>query len=222
MVVKEIKNIIRKYELLRLKLNKNLIVVKDKIEIFKNSRLILGLSVLLIAVFSAGLISKEANRTVQVWAASSNLSPGSLISENDIQKVSVLLPDSSKNYISVRAQIVGAIVLNKINVGELIPVAAVSASANSFNQRLVPISVAVTDIPLSLNRGDIIDIYSIPTRDSKFFTEPQLISEQISVSEVFKETNSGLVSITAIFSSDQVLPLLEALSDSKVVVVRSF
>ena len=197
-------------------------MVKDKIEIFKNSRLILGLSVLLIAVFSAGLISKEANRTVQVWAASSNLSPGSLISENDIQKVSVLLPDSSKNYISVRAQIVGAIVLNKINVGELIPVAAVSASANSFNQRLVPISVAVTDIPLSLNRGDIIDIYGIPTRDSKFFTEPRLISEQISVSEVFKETNSGVVSITAIFSGDQVLPLLEALSDSKVVVVRSF
>jgi hypothetical protein len=177
---------------------------------------------LLIAVFSAGLISKEANRTVQVWAASSNLSPGSLISENDIQKVSVLLPDSSKNYISVRAQIVGAIVLNKINVGELIPVAAVSASANSFNQRLVPISVAVTDIPLSLNRGDIIDIYGIPTRDSKFFTEPRLISEQISVSEVLKETNSGVVSITAIFSGDQVLPLLEALSDSKVVVVRSF
>ena len=197
-------------------------MVKDKIEIFKNSRLILGLSVLLIAVFSAGLISKEANRTVQVWAASSNLSPGSLISENDIQKVSVLLPDSSKNYISVRAQIVGAIVLNKINIGELIPVAAVSASANSFNQRLVPISVAVTDIPLSLNRGDIIDIYGIPTRDSKFFTEPRLISEQISVSEVLKETNSGVVSITAIFSGDQVLPLLEALSDSKVVVVRSF
>ena len=197
-------------------------MVKDKIEIFKNSRLILGLSVLLIAVFSAGLISKEANRTVQVWAASSSLSPGSFISEKDIQKVSVLLPDSSKNYISVRAQIVGAIVLNKINVGELIPVAAVSASANSFNQRLVPISVAVTDIPLSLNRGDIIDIYGIPTRDSKFFTEPRLISEQISVSEVLKETNSGVVSITAIFSGDQVLPLLEALSDSKVVVVRSF
>jgi hypothetical protein len=197
-------------------------MVKDKFEIFKNSRLVLGLSILLIAVFSAGLISKEANRTVQVWAASSSLSPGSFISEKDIQKVSVLLPDSSKNYISVRAQIVGAIVLNKINVGELIPVAAVSASANSINQRLVPISVAVTDIPLNLNRGDIIDIYSIPTRDSKFFTEPQLISEQISVSEVFKETNSGLVSITAIFSSDQVLPLLEALSDSKVVVVRSF
>jgi len=134
----------------------------------------------------------------------------------------VLLPDASKNYISVRAQIVGAIVLKKINVGELIPVAAVSASANSFNQRLVPISVAVTDIPLSLNRGDIIDIYGIPTRDSKFFTEPRLISEQISVSEVLKETNSGVVSITAIFSGDQVLPLLEALSDSKVVVVRSF
>ena len=197
-------------------------MVKDKFEIFKNSRLVLGLSILLIAVFSAGIISKEANRTVQVWAASSSLSPGSFISEEDIQKVSVLLPDSSKNYISVKAQIVGAIVLNKINVGELIPVAAVSASANSINQRLVPISVAVTDIPLSLNRGDIIDIYSIPTRDSKFFTEPQLISEQISVSEVFRETNSGLVSITAIFSSDQVLPLLEALSDSKVVVVRSF
>ena len=83
-------------------------MVRNKFEIFKNSRLVLGLSVLLIAVFSAGLISREANRTVQVWAASSSLSPGSFISEKDIQKVSVLLPDSSKNYISVKAQIVGA------------------------------------------------------------------------------------------------------------------
>lgn len=196
--------------------------MRDKFEIIKNSRLILGLSVLLIAVLSAGLISKEANRTVQVWAANSNLSPGTFISEQDIQKTSVLLPNSSKNYISAKAEIIGATVLTRISAGDLIPVASVSASNNPTDQRFVPLSVAQTDYPLNLARGDVIDVYALPTRDSKIFTVPELIAEQVSVSEVFKETNLGQVSITVVLSSEQVLPILQALSDSKVVIVRSF
>lgn len=61
-------------------------MLNEKFEVVRNSRLVLGISVLLIALLSAGLISKEANRTVQVWAAGSNLSPGSFLSDTDIQK----------------------------------------------------------------------------------------------------------------------------------------
>ena len=92
-----------------------------KIEYLKNSKLVLGLSILLIAIFTAGLISKEANRTVEVWATKSNLAPGMRLSDQDLIKVSVLLPESSKNYISGQAQIIGALVVNQVNVGDLIP-----------------------------------------------------------------------------------------------------
>lgn len=201
--------------------DRNQVMLNEKFEVVRNSRLVLGISVLLIVLLSAGLISKEANRTVQVWAAGSNLSPGSFLSDTDIQKVSVLLPDSSKNYISTKAQILGALVISKISAGDLIPVAAVASIDSSINQRFVPITASTTDCPSDLNRGDIIDIYSVPTRESKFVVEPQLIGSQISVDAVFKEMNLGQISIIGVLSSEQVLPLIQVLSDSRVIIVRS-
>jgi hypothetical protein len=195
--------------------------MSDKFEVIKNSRLILGISVLLVAILTAGLISKEANRTVQVWAANSNLSPGTYITEQDIKTTSVLLPEASKNYISIKAQIIGATVLTKISAGDLIPISSVSAADNAINQRFVPIAVAQTDLPLNLTRGDVIDLYAVPTRDSKFLAETQVIAEQVSVSEVFRESNLGQVSITVLLRSEQVLPLLQVISDAKVVIVKS-
>ena len=192
-----------------------------KIEYLKNSKLVLGLSILLIAIFTAGLISKEANRTVEVWATKSNLAPGMRLSDQDLIKVSVLLPESSKNYISGQAQIIGALVVNQVNVGDLIPVASIAAAPNSFNQRHVPITTEITDSPINLQRGDVVDIYAVPTRDSKITTEAQLVGQSISLSEVLKENNSGKVSVVAIFSDDQVLPILQIMSDARVIIVRS-
>ena len=192
-----------------------------KIENLKNSKLVLGLSILLIAIFTAGLISKEANRTVEVWATKSNLAPGMRLSDQDLIKVSVLLPENSKNYISGQAQIIGALVVNQVNVGDLIPVASIAAVPNSLNQRHVPITTEITDSPINLQRGDVVDIYAVPTRDSKITTEVQLVGQSISLSEVLKENNSGKVSVVAIFSDDQVLPILQIMSDTRVIIVRS-
>lgn len=192
-----------------------------KIENLKNSKLVLGLSILLIAIFTAGLISKEANRTVEVWATKSNLAPGMRLSDQDLIKVSVLLPESSKNYISGQAVILGALVVNQVNVGDLIPVSSIAAAPNSLNQRHVPITTEITDSPINLQRGDVVDIYAVPTRDSKITTEAQLIGQSISLSEVLKENNSGKVSVVAIFSDDQVLPILQIMSDTRVIIVRS-
>jgi len=192
-----------------------------KIEYLRNSKLVLGLSILCIAMFTAGLISKEANRTVEVWATKTNLAPGMRLSNNDLIKVSVLLPESSKNYVSGQAQIIGALVLNPVNVGDLIPVASIAASPNSLNQKYVPITTEITDSPINLQKGDVVDIYAIPTRDSQLTTGAQLIGQSISLSEVSKENNSGKVSVVAILSDDQVLPVLQIMSDTRVIIVRS-
>jgi hypothetical protein len=163
----------------------------SKVDLIKNSRLALGITLLLIALLAAGLISKEANRTVKVWAAQSNLAPGMSLTEQDLTSVSVLLPNSSKNYISSKAQIVGAIVLNSIYEGDLIPVAAIANSTMNLNQKLFPISCESNDCPENISRGDIVDIYVIPNQDSKFIDQPQLVEQNISVSNVFNDTSTG-------------------------------
>jgi hypothetical protein len=189
-------------------------------DIIKNSRLAMGLGLLIISLLAATLIAKEANRTVSVWATKSELAPGEIITDNDITPVPALLPGSAKNYLSASAQIIGGVVLRQISAGDLIPAAAVSSSSNSLNSKLIPLTVELTDMPLGLGRGDVIDIYAIAKRDSKI-TAPELLAANVSVSQVLERNNSGVGSVLVILDNTQILPTLQLLSDSRIIIVRS-
>jgi hypothetical protein len=196
------------------------IVKLGNFDIIKNSRLAMGLGLLIFSLLAATLIAKEANRTVLVWATKNDLAPGEVITGNDIIAVSALLPESAKNYLSASAQIIGGVVLRQISTGDLIPATAVSSSSDSFNSRLIPLTVELTDMPLGLGRGDVIDIYAIAKRDSKI-TEPELLAANVSVSQVLERTNSGIGSVLVILDNSQILPTLQLLSDSRIIIVRS-
>ncbi len=189
-------------------------------EIVKNSRIAMGLGLLIISLLAATLIAKEANRTVLVWATKNDLAPGELITDSDITSVSALLPESAKNYLSASAQIIGGVVLRQISAGDLIPAEAVTASSESINSKLIPLTVELTDMPLGLSRGDVIDIYAIAKRDSKI-TTPELLAANVSVSQVLERNNSGVGSVLVILDNAQILPTLQLLSDSRIIIVRS-
>ncbi|CAB4686532.1 MAG: flagellar basal body P-ring biosynthesis protein [Actinobacteria bacterium] len=194
----------------------------SKIDLLKNSRITMGVSLFIISILCASLISKEANRTVMVWATQTDLAPGQVITENDITPVSVLLPQSAVNYLSSNAQIIGGTVVTKIYKGDLIPSAAISKSTEVIDEKLVPLTVEITDIPLELSRGSVIDIYGINKRDTKSITTPVLMASNVSVSQVLERSNSGIASVLVILKNDQVLPLLEVLADSRLFIVRSY
>ena len=194
----------------------------SKIDLLKNSRIIMGVSLFVISILCASLISKEANRTVMVWATQTDLAPGQVITENDITPVSALLPQSAVNYLSSNAQIIGGTVVTKIYKGDLIPSAAISKSTEVIDEKLVPLTVEITDIPLELSRGSVIDIYGINKRDTKSITTPVLMATNVSVSQVLERSNSGIASVIVILKNDQVLPLLEVLADSRLFIVRSY
>ena len=193
-----------------------------KLDFLRNSRLAMGLALLIIALSAASLISKEANRTVLVWASVGELAPGQIITPTDIIPASVLLAQSAKNYFSSAAQIVGATVISRISTGDLIPVAAISNEVDLTDKRLVPLSVEITDLPIALVRGDVIDIYAIPKRDSKSIITPELLAAGVSVEQVLERSNSGSVSVLVILNSDQVISALNLITDSRLIIVRSF
>jgi len=193
-----------------------------KLDFLKNSRLAMGLALLIIALSAASLISKEANRTVLVWASVGDLAPGQVITPTDITPASVLLAQTAKNYLSSSAQIVGTTVISKISAGDLIPVAAISTEIDSSDKRLVPLTVEITDLPIALVRGDVIDIYAIAKKDSNSIITPEILAAGVSVEQVLERSNSGSVSVLVILNNDQVLSALNLITDSRLVIVRSF
>jgi hypothetical protein len=74
---------------------------------------------------------------------------------------------------------------------------------------------------MDLQRGEVVDIYAIPNRDSKVISQPQLVAADISISQVTERSNAGKVSVLVILNNDQVLPTLQMLSDSRLIIVRS-
>ena len=192
-----------------------------KFDLFRNSRLAMGFALFIIALTAANLISKEANRTVLVWATTGELAPGQIIQESDITPASVLLAQSAKNYLSASAEIVGTTVLTKISAGDLIPVAAIGAGDNPVNQRFVPLTIEISDLPISLVRGDLIDLYAISKSNAKEVIPPALLASAITVEQVLERNNSGVVSVLVILENEQVLPTLNFLTDSRLILVRT-
>ena len=193
----------------------------SKFDLFRNSRLAMGFALFIIALTAANLISKEANRTVLVWATTGELAPGQIIQESDITPASVLLAQSAKNYLSASAEIVGTTVLTKISAGDLIPVAAIGAGDNPVNQRFVPLTIEISDLPISLVRGDLIDLYAISKSNAKEVIAPALLASAITVEQVLERNNSGVVSVLVILENEQVLPTLTFLTDSRLILVRT-
>jgi hypothetical protein len=193
----------------------------SKIDVFRNSRLAMGLALFIVALTAASLISKEVNRTVLVWASTGDLAPGQIVMQSDITPVSVLLAQSAKNYLSSSAEIVGTTVLKKISAGDLIPGSAIGASGNFINQRLFPLTVALSDIPISLARGDVIDLYALNASNAKELVAPVLLGSSISVEQVLERNNSGVVSVLVILENEEILPILNFLGDSRLIIVRT-
>lgn len=192
-----------------------------KFDIFKNSRLVLGLALFIIALTSASLITKEANRSVLVWASTGELAPGQIIEQADVTTVSVLLAQSAKNYLSANAQIIGTTVLTNIAGGDLIPAAALGAGIDSTNQRLLPITVEVSDLPIALSRGDVVDLYAVKKGNTQVEFNPALLATGVSVDQVLERNNSGVVSVLVILNNDQILPILTYVAESRLILVRT-
>jgi len=193
--------------------------IKD-LQLLKNSRLITGISLFIIAILAASLIAKEANRTVYVWASATELAPGNIITAADIKATPVLLPESAKNYLSASAQIIGTVVKSRVAVGDLIPLAAIASTLDQLTLRAVPLTIESTDLPMGLTRGEVIDIYAIPTLDPRSIGEVTLLTERVSVSAVSERNNSGKASVVVSLPQSLVILILSHLADSRLIIVR--
>ena len=188
------------------------------------SRLVLAIALIIASLISAFIFSSLANQKSTMIVSTTFLLPGHQITESDLARVQVALGDVAGNYVSQESEIVGTFTKVRIDAHELIARTSVSAQLDSLSLSSVPLSIRSADAPEGISPGSIIDIYWVQAESNG---EIQLIPELvIAGAHVLAITKSGSnfgseVGLTVAVQSDEVLLLLGATSQGRVVLVSS-
>lgn len=188
------------------------------------SRLVLAIALIVASLISAFIFSSLANQKTTMIVSTTFLLPGHQITDSDLASVQVALGDVAGNYVSQESEIVGTFTKIRIEANELIARTSVSAQLDSLSLSSVPLSIRSADAPEGISPGSIIDIYWVQAETSG---EIQLIPELvIAGAHVLAITKSGSnfgseVGLTVAVQSDEVLLLLGATSQGRVVLVSS-
>ncbi len=185
-------------------------------------RYLLGLILIITSFLSAFLISSASDRTITVWASSTDLAPGKIIEEKDITPVKVRLLNNAEQYLDAKVEIVGTSVVRRIGAAELIPSFALSTQADTSLQR-VPIQVERLMSPLGLSAGDIVDIYGVPNQlSSQTGVVSELILESVGVENIDNTGGEigGAIGITLLVPDTLVPDLIATMSSFNFLLVE--
>lgn len=185
-------------------------------------RYLLGLILIITSFISAFLISSASDRTITVWASSTDLAPGKIIEEKDITPVKVRLLSNAEQYLDASVEIVGTSVVRKIGAAELIPSFALSPQVDTSLQR-VPIQVERLMSPVGLGAGDLVDIYGIPNQmASQSGVVSELILESVGIEEIDDSARElgGALGITLLVPDSLISDLISTMSEFNFLLVE--
>ncbi len=193
-----------------------------------NPRTLFAIGLLCLSLIAAMAITGQANRSVLVWSATRDLTVGEIVTQSDIGKTKVMLPQNSLKYLALSAKIVGSVVVRRVGIGELIPTAALSGlsgSGRALDMRSVPFRITKNDLPNDLSAGQIVDLYALPIKDlnSSKAIPTLLIAHGVSVESIDTKARDigGDIGIVLRIPDKSVLNILDSTSNARVVVVRS-
>jgi hypothetical protein len=120
---------------------------------------------------------------------------------------------------------IGLVATRTMLVGEVISVSDLSATVDSLATSAVPISLRAVDLASGIMAGDPVDIYWVlDSRNGEAVIDPILILGGVTLISLDESRNSlgGDVAITVAIEETQVLRVLSATTQGRLVVVRSY
>lgn len=196
----------------------------DSLRFYLSPRFLLGITLILASFISAYTISANSNRTIEVWAAKTDLAPGMVLSTENIEQVRVLLPTNAAKYLGISANILGTTVVRAVGKDELIPSFALSLDSQTHLRR-VPISIPKGAFPSGLAAGALVDLYILPNKNSYSSNTTPAGVMNLSGLAIESIDDSGLaiggaVSITLLVPETNVRSLVESLIGSQLILVK--
>ncbi len=128
-----------------------------------DGRLVLGVLLVLVSVVVGARVLSSADRSTLVWAASKELTAGTLLAAGDLEPVRVRLFESAAQYVGADGPPpVGYVVRSGLGAGELLPQGALTEPERGAELRLVTVPVEAGHYPPSLRDDQRVDLWVTP------------------------------------------------------------
>jgi hypothetical protein len=156
-----------------------------------DGRLIVGVVLVLLSVVVGAKVVASSSDYDQIWAASHDLAPGSVIAKGDLVAVKVRFHDHGGGYFSASgSNLVGRTTTAPISAGQLIPVAALPAKP-AVPMRLVTVPVTKLHMPHGDLQGTQVDLYVTVKNSTDAARAPQLVLANVTVADVVNDSSLG-------------------------------
>ena len=188
------------------------------------ARMPLAITLIVAAFVSAFFISTYSNKGSDYWVLANSVTPGHVINESDLVTSHMNLGGSSGSYLSTSDQVIGLVATRKMVAGEVVSITDLAASADVMATSAVPLSLRSSDLASGIIEGDPVDIYWVfDSRNGEAVIDPILIMGGVTILTLDDSKNSlgGDVSITVAIEETQVLRVLSATTQGRLVVVRT-
>lgn len=158
---------------------------------WRDSRLVVGLLLVLVSTVLGALVVAQADDRVPVWAARGQVAPGERLTEADVVRVDVLLGDGAAAYLPADTAFpADTFALRDLRPGELVPASAVGGPDRVEVQQVALLVDATSASTLA--RGSVVDVYvNRPTTSTTVgtptFEGPERALEAVSVVRVAGE-----------------------------------
>lgn len=190
-----------------------------------SARMPLAITLIIAAFASAFFISTFSNKGDKYWVLANAITAGHVIGPSDIRSVHMNLSSSSQNYLKSSEAVIGLVAKENLGVDEVLSVTDLTNSSDSLATSSVPLSLRSSDLASGVGVGDLVDIYWVlDSRNGEPVVDPILILGGVAVIGLDDSKNAlgGDVSISVAIEETQVLRLLSATTQGRLVVVRSY
>ena len=147
-----------------------------------DTRLLLGVLLVLVSVAVGAKVFAEADERVDVWAVTHDLGADTTLSEDDLVRRSVRLDEAADRYVSADEPLEGLVLRRPVGADELLPVAALGEPGGTDQRRVV---IEVDRIAAAgLDKGSVVDVYAVREAAANAEpAEPELVLAGVTVAE---------------------------------------
>jgi len=189
-----------------------------------SARLPLAITLIVASFASAIFISTVSNKGEEYWVIKSAVITGHTIEAADVGLTHLNLNSSSSLYINKGFRPIGMVATRNIRIGEVISTTDLSSAIDAMSASAVPLSVRTVDIAKGLTIGEGVDIYWVQdSRNGEEAVDPILILGGVTLLTLENTDNSfsGEAALTIAVEATQVLRVLSATTQGRLVVIRA-
>jgi hypothetical protein len=186
----------------------------------QNSRRIIAITAIAVSLIAALGLATASQSSTQIWVATHQLAPGSVLHSADITRVSADLGPATKQYYSGTATLIGNTVTRPVGPSEFIPLNALAQVGTVSDFRQLPLGVARSDLPADLSPGERVDLYSIPKDAGQ---APTMVASGIHIQSVDSKSRDlgGAVTVLFLLHEKEIMAVIDSLTTGRIVVVRN-